>query len=657
MTYCTNPDCQNPQNPDLADFCHSCGSKLLLKNRYRIIHPVERGKDSGTFLAVDEDQPSKPLCAIKQLVTADGKNGSHADSMQLEELGQHAQIPKLLASFENEGRQYLVQEYIEGKSLERELAEQGTFNEAKIRELLGDMLPVLQFLHGLEAIHRDIKPANIIRPSKGGKLALVDLSAFQINSGLGRFKFQKAIGSAEYAAPEQTKGEAVFASDLYSLGVTCLYLLTGLSSFDLYDVKAEVWVWQDYLKRPVSKQLGRVLEKLIQRDRKLRYATAADVLKDLKFTPVQDYLPPPKTRFAAALGGAALALLSITLGHRMPSPAPQTFAEPEPLSTLPEIPYTLPEIEKLAPSGHKQVPPMRTLASTSGPVWSVAVSPDGKAIASGSTDGTIQIWKVGSGNLRVPMRTLYGHSEPIWSLAISPDGKLLASGSADKTIKVWNLSTGELLDTLKGHTAGIFSVAFSPDSQRVASGSFDKSVKLWQINTDKNWRFAGNLLYTFSGHSQEVQSVAFSPDSRTLASASTDGTIKVWNWRTGKLMRTLAGHSDSVWSVAISPDGKTLASGSWDKTIKLWNLEKGTLRRTLYGHSEQIHSVAFSPNGKTLASGDLGGTIKLWGARSGCQKGTLKGHSDWVEVAFAARGKTLVSGSFDDTIKLWRLNP
>ncbi|HIK10515.1 MAG TPA: serine/threonine protein kinase [Oscillatoriaceae cyanobacterium M33_DOE_052] len=664
MTYCLNPNCQNPHNSDLAETCKSCGSELLLKNRYRPLHPLGGGAPGGSFLAVDEDKPSKPLCVINSSPTASNTTGSHFGSFSafasgLDELGEHPQIPNLLASFEEADRYYLVQEYIEGKNLAQELAANGTFTEVKIRKLLQDLLPVLQFLSGSDAIHRDIKPSNIIRPVDGGSLALVDFISAELHTSRTRVKPGIVKGSAEYAAPEQTQGSAVFASDIYSLGVTCLHLLTGLSPFELFDVQSDSWVWSDYLQKPVSDRLTTILNKMVERDPKRRYTIAADILKDLKKPALPAYTKAQKNTAATIFGGAAVAVLSLMVGHRVPTPVPHSTytTTPIPVTQLEEIPYTLPKLQDSTPRYNKQVPPMRTLASTSGPVWSVAVSPDGKTIASGNTDGTIQVWRVNSGDFQIPIRTLYGHSEPIWSLTVSPDGKLLASGSADKTIKIWDLASGQLLDTLKGHNAGIFSVAFSPDSQRVASGSFDKTVKLWQINTDKDWRFAGNLLHTFIGHTQEVQSVAFNSDGKTLASGSTDGTIKLWNWRTGKLTRTLVGHDDSVWSVAFSPDGRSLASGSWDKTIKLWDLETGTSWRTLRGHGQQVHSVAFSPDGKTIASGDLGGTIKLWNSYSGCQKGTLKGHSDWVEVAFAAGGKALVSGSFDDTIKLWRLAP
>ncbi|MTJ13271.1 hypothetical protein FJR11_11860 [Anabaena sp. UHCC 0187] len=279
-------------------------------------------------------------------------------------------------------------------------------------------------------------------------------------------------------------------------------------------------------------------------------------------------------------------------------------------------------------------------------VTSVAFSPDGQTLASGSDDKTIKLWNVPTGSL---LQTLTGHLNWVMSVAFSPDGRTLASGSNDKTIKLWNVTTGKLLQTLSGHSLSVNSVAFSPDGRTLASGSFDETIKLWNVNT-------GKLLQTFSGHCKSIFSVVFSPNGQTLASGSADNTIKLWNVTTAKLLQTLPEYSNSVFSVAFSPNGKTIASGSDDKTSKLWNVTTGKLLQTLPGHSDSIRSVAFSPNGKTIASGSFDETITLWNVTTGRLIQTLPGHSKCVRsVAFSPDGYTLASGGGDKTIKIWQV--
>jgi formylglycine-generating enzyme required for sulfatase activity/tRNA A-37 threonylcarbamoyl transferase component Bud32 len=294
MSYCINPVCPAPakNSPD-TNFCLACGAQLFLKDRYRALKLLGQGGFGRTFKAVDEYQSHKPLCVIKQFsfdhrdpqIEQTALNLFYEEAKHLETLGKHAQIPELFAYFDIDGQPYLVQQFIDGQDLQQEVATNGRFNQQQIRELLRSLLPVLDFLHHQSppVIHRDLKPANIIRRQSDRQLVLVDFGAAKQATQTMLAKTGTLIGSPEYVAPEQVRGKPAFASDIYSLGVTCIYLLTQISPFDLFDLSQDAWVWRDYLvDNPVDENLGKVLDKTIANALSQRYLSATAVLADLE---------------------------------------------------------------------------------------------------------------------------------------------------------------------------------------------------------------------------------------------------------------------------------------------------------------------------------------------------------------------------------------
>ncbi|KAF8142775.1 WD40-repeat-containing domain protein [Mycena galopus ATCC 62051] len=287
---------------------------------------------------------------------------------------------------------------------------------------------------------------------------------------------------------------------------------------------------------------------------------------------------------------------------------------------------------------------LQTLKGPSSPVTSITFSPDGMHIASGSWDNTVRLWDIASGS---HLQTLEGHSSPVTSVMFSPDGMHIASGSWDRTIRLWDTASGSHLQTLKGHSSHVTSVVFSPDGMHIASGSWDNTVRLWVAAS-------GLPLRTLKGHSSPVTSVAFSPDGIHIACGFQDNTVRLWDTASGSHLRTLKGHSDWVKSVAFSLDGMHIASGSNDKTVRLWDTASGSHVQTLKGHSDTVNSVTFSPDGMLIASGSHDRTVRLWDTASGSYLQTLKGHSDTVTlVAFSPDTMHIAPESWDNTGRLW----
>ena len=294
---------------------------------------------------------------------------------------------------------------------------------------------------------------------------------------------------------------------------------------------------------------------------------------------------------------------------------------------------------------------IQTIESHSGLIESGALSPDGHYILSGSYNGTIELWNLKTGVL---IHSMHGHTKSVKSIAFSPDGSYAISGSKDKTLKLWNIETGKLVRTMEGHGSWVSSVAFSPDGRYILSGSFDKTIKIWNVET-------GRLIRTMESLSTSITSVTFSPDGNYILSGSYDGVIEIWDVETGVLFRSMHGHSGAVNSITFSPDGHYVLSGSNDATIKLWDIETGKLIKTMKGHYAEIHSVAFSPDGYYALSGSKCYnsrsnyiTIALWNLNTGKIVQTMgENFSEITSVVFSSDNHYILTGSGDKTLKLW----
>lgn len=297
MSYCINPACPQPQNPNNVKRCIACGSELFLRDRYQVLQPLGKGGFGATFLAKDMSLPGDPICVIKELrpstTTASllemARKLFEREAETLGKIGHHPQIPRLLGYFEWKKHFHLVQEYVSGSTLKQEVKKQGLFTEEQAKKFLIEILPVIDYIHSQGVIHRDIKPANIIRRSQDGHLVLIDFGAVKdhvsqthvADGGTGETAFTNiSIGTSGFAPPEQMALRPVYASDIYALGVTCIFLLTGKSPNNLgYDqINGEI-LWRPQVH--VSDWFGDILEKMVEVSVRHRFQSAEELLTAL----------------------------------------------------------------------------------------------------------------------------------------------------------------------------------------------------------------------------------------------------------------------------------------------------------------------------------------------------------------------------------------
>jgi len=680
MICCLNPHCPHPLNRDTVQTCRSCGKPLvkMLRGRYQPQKMIGRGGFGRTYLALDSDRLNAP-CVIKQF--APQTKGTKAfnkavelfnqEAVRLHDLGEHVQIPALLAYFEQDHFLYLVQQFIDGKTLIQEVLEEGPMDENSVRHLLLDILPVLDFIHRHNVIHRDITPTNLIRRDTDRRLFLIDFGvAKHFGEALSESPGTR-IGTEGYAPIEQLRGgQAYPCSDLYSLGATCLHLLTGRKPENLYDHMAGKWRWQETLaqqSRSISPELAAVLDRLVLDAVGDRFPTAQAVLQTLDSLPTFRGNVPGWVRQhpQGSLITTASEAVATQVNTQVETEVPRTTPPPEPPVPVsvavqpPPPPLPMPEpspaivaMSSAATVSNGQLAEpadwqcVRVLTGHQSWVTAVAFNPRSATLVSGSLDDTIKVWDLQTG---AEINTLQGHPRGVNDLRISTKGQVLVSCGDDGTVKVWNLTAGRLIHTLEGHARDVTSVTIGHQGWILASGSKDKTIKLWKL--DK-----GTAIRTLLGSPAAVRAVAMMPDESTLFSGGLDNKIRLWDLKTGEMVRFFSGHVSPINDVAVSGDGLFVVSASKDKTLVVWSVGTGSIIHVLKGHNKEVNSVEIAPDNRTIVSGSSDRTIKVWDARTGELLHTLLGHGHIVNaIAIHRTGRLIASASADKTLRVWRL--
>ncbi len=621
----------------------------VLKQRYRIIGVVGRGGFGAVYKAQDTRADGQ-LVAVKEMSKgglspqqiAEVTGTFKREALILSSLA-HPNLPRIYDHFVDDGRWYIIMDFIDGDTLEELLlkATGSCFRVERALEIGISLCGVLEYLHSQlpPVIFRDLKPANIML-TPAGSLYLIDFGVAR------RFKLGKArdtipFGSPGYAAPEQYgSAQTTPQSDIYSLGVTLYQMLTGIDP-------AQTPFQFAPLQLPgqaMPAGLDLLIMQMLEIDETRRPGDVSIVKRELQRIAVQQGNGLRSGAFPTQQSGAILqhpaAAMSPGVAHLAPVPPIRSHVTPACgfiFSTC---------------RGHANV------------IRAVAWSPDGQNIASVGDDATARVWNAATGRR---IFTYLNHDSEVFAVAWSPDGQHIASGGWDHTVRVWDAvhnagGAASMLRWLKSlesfvgiggftyssHTGQVYAVVWSPDGQDIASAGNDHTVQVWQALTGRN-------ITTYGGHTNLVLGLAWSPDGKHIASGGSDHSLRIWNVHTGRKVFINRDRSYVVHSVAWSPDGKHIASGNSDAKVHVWEVSTGRHLLTYDGHADVVQAVAWSPDGRHIASGSSDTAVHVWQAMTGRDAFTYHGHTDVVHaVAWSPDGQRLASAGSDRTIQIWQ---
>lgn len=291
---------------------------------------------------------------------------------------------------------------------------------------------------------------------------------------------------------------------------------------------------------------------------------------------------------------------------------------------------------------------LRSLHTHFDRVTSVAISPDGAQVAvANARFNEIQIW---TWQQPAVVRTLQGHTRGVRALAISADGRFLASASTDQSVRLWNLQDGTYLRTFGAHRMVASSVVLSKDGATAYTAAWDGLIHVWKTSD-------GMLLRTLQGHTREIASLALSEDNSLLLSASVDQTARLWKLADGTLQQTIQTNTP-LYAATLHPDQSVLATGGWNGQIQIWKTNDASLQRTIDAHTSNVRALRFDAQGQTLTSASYDRTVRIWRTTDGALLQILRPRNQHVSsLAFLPQHNALVTAGADGNADVWDFQP
>ncbi len=595
----------------------------------------------------------------------------------------HPNIVRALDADEVDGTHLLVMEYVPGTDLARLVKKGGPLPADKACDYCRQAAFGLQHASERGLVHRDIKPHNLLL-TPGGVVKILDMGLARLDrareddeASSTMTREGTVMGTLDFIAPEQAMDSHTVdvRADLYSLGCTLYFLLTGRVPFPGGTAMEKLMRHQSKEPEPVerlrpglSPAVAGVVRKLMAKRPELRYQTAAATAAALAEAAHAPAAPtgvpaagaetviwtqldtpsgttkaapqPPARRPPWVLIGAFSTAALLVLGlaafflvlPRQPAPT-SAPANPPPAAA----PRTEPAPPQTAPAPRDvHLHEMRVLRSAGPSLTCVSLSADGRFVLFGGFDGVVRLADLTTDR---PPREFRGHTDVVWSAALSADGKLALSGSQDRSVRFWDVDGGvELRHFATDGT--VSSVRFSPDGRTAAATCWDSKVRLWEAATGREGLVRS---YDFP-----ILDIAFTPDGGRFLLGDAPGTPLLCDGRTGDVLRTFVGHTDKVHNVACSPNGKQAASAGHDGALRVWNVATGDCVQTCIGHAGIVNEVRFLPDGKRIVSCGDDRTIRLWDVETGKEIAKGQSHLSGVRgLAVAADGRFAVTAGFD----------
>ena len=594
--------------PFQAEVLLAENARPLRLGNYLLLESVGRGGMGHVHKAVHERM--NRIVALKLLpplaALDDGLVSRFRREVQVAAKLHHPHIVTAYDADEADGVHFLVMELVEGLDLGEVVAEEGPLPWRTALDYVAQAAEALEYAHGEGVLHRDVKPANLL-VDDAGHVKILDMGLARLDASDGLTTTGEFLGTAATMAPEQGDDLRLVdeRSDVYGLGCTLYYLLTG---HHVYAGESVVQMLLAHASQPVPRlrdacpdapeAVEQLFTSMVQKHREDRPATMGAVREAIRAIQAGDAptLPPaPVARSGgrARRRGPALAALGLAV----------------------------------------------VLAALLG--WALRSSPPREAAPPDDPGRLLQ--------------TLRGHDGAVHSVAWHPDERRLLSASSDGTIGVWDTATGELAHTLRGHTDSVRSVLCLSDGNTVLSSSDDATIRIWDLAERR-------VVRVLEGHEGKVRQLALAPDESYFVSAGKDGTLRVWNLPSGRerLVRSehgpWVGDNRGLLGVAVRPDGKALATTAFDRTVRQWTVPAFEVAEILGPHETDVGSVTFSADGAYLLYDLDGGVVRVMDGDATREVGSLRGHEDWVyRIACTHRGDVAATGSQDRSIRLWRI--